>query len=190
MNYINKYNKYSSKCNTIIDVLNNRKQHGGKKDFDKKVYIEKLYKIKEKVKKQGYVFWFDSEGKLLVKDLDDENAQNKMLGKIKKNIKKWENQIVTEVTIDFDKDKVMDKESGGLQIDVYINKVIINGKNISMQQKDENSSILTLYYSYDELDDFKMSDIKKIVLMMVNKKMKKVNAFKFYHYCDIEKYLE
>ena len=188
MEYQNKYNKYVSKCDTIANVLNG--QYGGKKEIDKETYIKKLFKIKEKVKKQGYVFWFDSDGKILVKDLDDENAQNKMLVKIKKDTEKWKNQTVTEVTIDFDKDNVMNKESGGLQIDVYINKIIINGKNISMQQKDDTNSIMTLYYSYDELDNFKMSDIKKIVLMMVNKKIKKVNAFKFYHYDDIEKYLE
>jgi hypothetical protein len=95
-----------------------------------------------------------------------------------------------EVTIDFDKNNVMDNESGGLQIDVYINKIIMNGKNVSIQQKDNSHSILTLFYSYDELDHFKMSDIKKIVLMMINKKMKKVSPFKYYHYCDIEKYFD
>jgi len=186
MDYKNKYNKYQSKCNSIINLINN--QSGGKDYKDK--YIEKLYNIKEKIKKHGYVFWFGEDGKLLVKDLDDDNAKKKILMKINKDIDEWENKIITEVIITFDKKNILNEESGGLKIDINVNKIITNGKNVSIQQKDKSHSIMTLFYKHDELDNFKISDLKKIVLMIVTKKMKKINPFKFYHYGDIEEYLE
>ena len=136
-------------------------------------------------------FWSltPSSGKLLTKDIDDEKANKKIIKKIIEDKNKWENEILAEALIDFYPKYILDNDKGGISITINVNKVIFNGNKISIQQRDKDKSIITIYYKEDELKYFKLSELSKIVLIMINNKMKKVNPFKNYHYSDIKKYL-
>lgn len=191
--YINKFIKYKKKCNYIEKILFSQ-QTGGDKNNHIKKYTEKLEKIEEKVKKKGRVFWFDENLKLIVKSNSESKAKNEILKKIEKNIDKWENETLCCIVINFDFDNVLDEKSGGIDISVEINKVTSyednkNNKQIILSQKNRKHSILRLFYKYDELNKFDISDLKKIADMMMQKKMPNVGALKFYHYSDIEDFL-
>lgn len=183
INYKKKLEKYIEKNAQIINKI----QVGN--GNDKKVFLKKLFKIKETMKTKGFVFWFDIDGKIISKSNNTKNAKTQLLEKINKNTENWKNAIVTELVIEFDPDNVMDEELGGVQITVELNKIKYLGENISIQQKNKSNSLFTMRYKYDELNKFKPSDLKKISLFVSNEKLKKINPFKTYHYENMIEYL-
>ena len=177
---------FETACNKHVIFENDQyNQLGGNNE-----YIKKLHKIKEKIKKKGFGFWFDEDGKLISKNESIKNAHKKVVTMITNDKELWKNKILVEIKIDFHPDEILDEQSGGLELDINVNKVIIDGKNISIQQKDTVCSLMRLFYKYDELDNFKLTDLKKIALMFIDKKIKKTNPFKYYHYGDILKYID
>lgn len=175
-----KYIKYVNKI---------KLQTGGSKK-DKNYYLQKLLDIQKKIKEKGYVYWFDEEGKLLACDTYDTKAREKILKQIKKNKDDWAGKITVTIIISLDSKEIMDEETGGLELKIRVNKTIYNGSSISIPARDEEASLMKLYYKYDELKKFKLSDLKKIAIFMGQMKMKYIDPFKFYHYKDIKKYLE
>lgn len=194
MSYYEKYLKYKKKCEKMEDIIN--VQNGGKSDVNRKDniniedYINKLKKIEKKVKDKGTIFWFDTNGRLLSKGTLYNTTKKEIVKKIKKDKNKWNDETLCRINIKFNADDLMNKKTGGIDISVDVNKVYIDGNFLSINQKNKDNSLLRLFYRYDELDDFKLTDMKKIALIMINLDMKKVNALKFYHYCDIKKYLD
>lgn len=194
--YKNKIIKYKNKCEKLENILsetNLNLQKGGKSDDQETRYIEQFKKIKKDMKSKGKVFWFDENSKLLVKSNSESLAREEILKKITKNIEKWENKTLCCITIEFDSDNVLDKKSGGIDLSVELNIVSTyendKGKiKILLSQKDRQNSLLRLFYKYDELEFFNISDFKKIVNVMIEKKIKKLGALKFYHYSDVSKY--
>lgn len=79
---------------------------------------------------------------------------------------------------------------GGLDFDINVNVVVIEGKNISVQLYNVKNSMMRLFYRADELDSFKTNHIKGIAKMMLDQKIKKIDSLKYYHYSDIKKYLD
>ena len=123
-----KYLKYKRKINNINQSL----QIGGENYDDKKKYLKTLLKIKEGLKTKGYVFWFDSQGKVIVQGLDTKSAKSKMIKLIVADKNKWKNEIVTELVIEFDPKNIMDEDSGGLSISVDLNKIVLNDDKLSI----------------------------------------------------------
>lgn len=162
-------------------------QNGGNVNENK--YMTYLKKIKDTMKKKGYVFWFDTDGKVLAQGLDTTSAKNKIIKQINADKSAWKNKIVTELVIEFDKDNLMNKTSGGLSISVDLNRVVIMGEKVSIQMKNKENSLFSLCYSYDELSKFKPSDLKKISLFVSNETLKKI-GLNIFHYKDIVKYIE
>ena len=156
---------------------------------DNKKYLSKLFKIQESLKEKGFVIWFDATGKILVKALNSKTAHSKILNIIKNDIDNWKNQILTEVVIEFDPDEIMNESLGGLKITIELNKVIIHGEKISIQQKNKSNSLFELRYKYNELSNFKQSDLKKLSLMISNEVFEKISPFKSYHYEDIKDFI-
>jgi hypothetical protein len=196
MNYKDKYEKYLKKNKQLlfllddntnnIDNLNN--QIGGENDT-KKNYLKKLHAIKETMKKKGFVFWFDDTGKVLSQGLNTTEAKNKIINQIKENREEWKDKIVTELVLGFSPDDLMDEDLGGLQITVDLNKVIVGKERISIQMKNKTNSLFKMRYTYKELKNFKISDLKKISLFVSDEVLKKIGGAKLFHYSDMEEYL-
>lgn len=157
---------------------------------DKNNYLKKLHKIKEKLMKKGFGFWFDADGKLMSMNVDINKAKDKVVKIIKKDVEDWKNKILLEINITIRPDDIMDKKTGGLELSIRLSKVSINNKNISIEIYDEKRSLMRLFYDNNELDKFKLSDLKEIALLFLNKKIKKTNPFKYYHYDDIVSYFD
>lgn len=189
MNYKTKYLKYVEKNNALNNIILNTNQVGGKKDEE--YYKKKLLKIKEKTKKKGYVYIFDEDGKLISRGLNISEAEAPILKKIKKNPIEWNNKILCYILIKFIPDDVMNSESGGLDLSIDVNKIIVVNSHVSIPIRDDKSSLIRLFYKYDELDFFQLNDLKKIALVAINRNLGKIiNPFEFYHYKDIEKKLK
>ena len=171
MNYQEKYEKYKLKNMT----------GGGDKDK----YLKKLLMLKEKIKQKGFSFWFDSEGHILSKHVSDTDAKRKVLKKINSDYESYDGNIIAKIDINFLPEEILSDEQGGLELNIEVYKIGKEGKNISLSLRDENRSLMRVYYKYDELKKFKMSHLKSLAVALINKKIKKVNAFKFYHYDDV-----
>ena len=149
-------------------------------------FLKKLHIIKTKLKERdSFVLWFDAQGKLLAKGLNTKDAKSSLLNLIIKNRMLWKNKIITEVVIEFDPDNIMEEALGGLQISINLNKIVFHDNSISIQQKNKTNSLFTLRYRYDELEHFKLSDLKKFALFVSNEELKTINPFKIYHYSDM-----
>ena len=182
-----KYLKYNKMC---VDLENKLliKQMGGK-GCDAEYYLKKFAKIEKDTKKKGTIFWFGEDGKLLSKANTFKESEKPILKKIKKGEDEWNGKILCRIDIKFIEDDVMDEKSGGIDVSVEVDRIYIKNGVLSIQQKEVKNCLLRLFYKYDELDNFTLSDMKNIALMMIDNKMKKVSSLKFYHYEDIEKYL-
>lgn len=187
--------QYSENQNTNINLYQsggkNNDENDNKHDDtinDKKKYLKTLLKIKEGLKTKGYVFWFDSAGKILAQGLDTKSAKSKIIKLISKDKNSWENLIITEVVIEFDPKNIMDETSGGLSISIDLNKVIVENDKLSIQMKNKNNSLFSMCYKYDELQSFKLSDLKKLSMFVSNETLKHFKS-DIYQYKDVLKYL-
>lgn len=174
-----RYLKYKSKNESLIAQI------GGTND--EKKYLKILNNIKEELKSKGYVFWFDVNGKVLAQGLTTQSAKTLMIKKINEDKNKWNNAIVTELVVEFDKKNIMDEESGGLSITVDLNRIKFNQDKLSIQMKNKTNSLFAMCYKYDELSKFKLRDLKKISLFVSNETLKKFKS-KTYSYSDIVEY--
>lgn len=152
-------------------------------------YLKQLYKIQQKlIKDQLLSLWFNSNGYLIAKSNDPTTSQQKVLQKIKKFEDEFIGEILINVEIEFLPTEIMSDKQGGLELNIHINRVDQVGKYIALALKNKTGSLMRLYYKYDELDKFKLSDIKKIVLLLLDKTIIP-HAFTYYHYDDISLYL-
>ena len=164
-------------------------QKGGKSNDETK-YLKLFKKIKTNVKDKGNVLWFDSDGTLLKKGTSFSETKQSIIKKIKKDKKVWNGEVICSINIRFVSDDIMNAESGAIDIAIDVDQIYVKGDFLAIHQKDETNSLMRLFYRYDELDKFKLTDMKRLALMMIKNDMKKVNAFKFYHYEDVEKFLK
>lgn len=158
---------------------------------------KKLKKLEKKVTEKGLSFWFDKEGKMLVKEKKHNDGYNKMLKIIKKNMKEYDGKEIVSVNIFFlpkniGKKYTEDNEMGVIKIDIYVHTGAIidyDEKLINIVMRNEKNSILTLYYRESEISDFKLQHIKILADALITNKIKKTNMLKFYHLEDLDKYL-
>ena len=185
-NYAIKYNRTLDK----YDYINNISMEGGNSLVNKEFYIKKLKAIHKKIKKNGYILWYNSNGQLISNDNNIYHAEKKVMRLIKnENIHIWNNHKLIKICINFHFDDIFNEEKGALELDIHVNKIIINNEIINIQQYDTKASIMKLFYDYTELENFNIFDIKKIALIFIDNKIKNINPFKFYHYADIKEYL-
>lgn len=190
-----KFMKYVTKYNTIkimqhiteYDSVDEQFCEQIERGYSKKIKI--LYKIRELMKKKGFVFWLDEDCNIIIKELDRKHARNKLLKKIKNDIDGWKNKIVTEITLEIDVDKIMDNTSGGIELTCEVNKILHDKNKITIDRRENTHSSLTVCYKQNELKKYRISDIKKIANMMINKKMGKVCSHKYYYFKDIKDYI-
>lgn len=177
IHYLQKCLKYIRKIMIPQNIL-----VGGTSDNE---YIKKLNKIKKQLDKKGYYFWFDKEETLLSKNVDKKLAKIKFLNKVKKTNSYDDKFIAIEISVD--KNNIMNDNTGGLELIISIEKIKQRNNGLGTELIDDKNNIMRLYYRYDELDKFKLTDLKKIASMMLNKKIKKFSSLKYYHYEDIKK---
>jgi len=148
---------------------------------------EKVLIIKAIARKYGTTQWYTEKGKLLAQGNSPGDVQKEVMKYIKPRLDKLTGHDIIEIQINFDTDKdfLMNKKYGGIQVIVTIytiNKVL--GK-IAPMLRDKNHSLIVLYYDYKHLDDFQISDLKKFAKLVYEKKYK-IKLFSGYHYQDIK----
>lgn len=206
MDYKTKYLEYKKKCTeleNIINFNNNFNQNGGKekktdlsdmsKDEIKKTITKKMLKIQKKLKEKGMSFWFDDQGNVISKGMTKKESHDKVTKKISKNLDEYSGKFISNVEIDFLPSEIFNDEMGCLEVYIDVNEIDVLNKDkkiFAIAPRNSKNSLLKLYYRRDELDEFKLSHIKKIVMALISNEIKKTNSFKFYHLDDLEDILK
>lgn len=197
--YYLKYKEYKKKYLQLEKHLDNKFKNINAMDFggielksesDNNTRIL-LNNIIKKLNDKGYVYWLTNEGKVITKDIDEDIAQKALQNKIKKNKDKYDGQIVIKVqyvVIDKTNPSLLDGSAGPIKMGIYVHKINFEGKNISLAPtKDFND--LRFHYFKNDLVKFKLNDMKKFSVELLNKK-DSIDSLKFYTFQEIKKLLK
>lgn len=135
---------------------------------------EKVLIIKAIVEKYGINQWYTEKGKLIANGNNDREAQKDAVGVIKNNKKELlgSNVIYVKVIFHEDKKTLMNKAEGGIEVRIAIYTIKTVLGKISLQLRDDTHSLVHIFYNYKHLDDFELSQLKKLAKMVLDNKLK------------------
>lgn len=186
-----KYNAIGGKSKS--DSKNDKKSEESDEIKKKKKTLKKLEK---KIKDVGLSFWYDVNGKLIVRQKTHEEGYAKMKRLILKDIDKYADKNIIAFDVYLNplnigkKYKKKEDESGVVKFDIHVHKIVVvnyEKKLVSIEPRQPiSTSNIRLFYRDDEIKKVKISHGKKIALALLKNKIKKINPFKFYHLEDFE----
>jgi hypothetical protein len=162
--------------------------HIGQEISEEDRFKKILYKLQKKIAKNGFYYFFDIDGKNIAKGMTGTETHKKLLRRIKNDPEIYDGKDIIRIDILFLPDYVM--TLGGMKVYVEVLNVRVIGQKVFIGLKDKDSSILQLYYKHDELQKFAMDHLKKIAVMMIQKRMGRVGPFHDYYLQDVEPFFD
>lgn len=152
-------------------------------------YQEALEKVKhlKKTYNKGKDHWYTDKGKLIINGDSYSETKKIVVNTIKKYRDNYLDSLIIHVGIVFhDKLKdLMDKNRGGIEVQVVVYRVEEVMGKISLQLRNENYSLVNMFYGYKDIDKFNVLQLKKLAKGTLMEKYK-TNLLKNYHYKDLK----
>ena len=118
-------------------------------------YEEALEKVKaiKKSYTKGTQQWYTDKGKLIINGNSYNDTKKIVVATLKKYKDKFLGTVIIHVDVIFhdNLEDLMDKNKGGIEVQVTIYKVEEVLGKISLQYRDQTHSFVSMFYSYKEL---------------------------------------
>jgi len=154
-------------------------------DYDSVIAV--IEKMEKAVYKKGRHHWYDKNGKLIINGHNEKETYNELINIIKNDKENYINGRLCHVRVQFYTDEkiLSDENMGAMELTAVIYHVKEFKNKISLITKDDETTIVRLFYYLDDFKQFKLGHMKKLALLLLNGKIKG-ELLKYYHYTDIK----